>query len=182
LSQNHNIQKQEKIPSVMGFISRLTLRQAKTINITMESWEWIFNLEERLISALAGSKKLVNFSFCFRDGLKTEFLLNPNQSYPDIKLAEWLSKLTGMRGIPNVTFTGDLPTVYTEPLARILMGPRRIRRSAWPRLRAINGDGSSVELPDTPATMPAPLPSHLQLPPQLQLQPPLQLQPQTQPQ
>ena len=50
---------------------------------------------------------------------------------------------SSIRGVERVTICGDLPAVYSQPLAQIMMGP--VINSNLPKLQAICGDGTVVD-------------------------------------
>ncbi|EME86118.1 uncharacterized protein MYCFIDRAFT_214119 [Pseudocercospora fijiensis CIRAD86] len=145
-TSKHNISDQAKLPSILAFVSRGSLKQVKTITITMESWEWVYNLENRLINILAASKHLQNFHFNFHDSLKSSFTKLSTQRYPDKQIHDSLKKLTKIRGLTQVTFSGDLPIVYTDALAQIMTSKPSIPDAKLPKLKAVTGEDKVVDI------------------------------------
>lgn len=145
-TSKHNITDQVQLPSIMAFVSRGALKQAKTITITMESWEWVYNLETRLISTLAASKHLETFNFNFHDSLKSSFTKLSTQRYPDKQIHDSLKKLAKLRDLKQVTFSGDLPLVYTDALAQIMTSKPSIPDAKLPKLKAVTGQGEVIDI------------------------------------
>ena len=145
LSPHHKMQTQAEIPDIMRFVTSNTLQKVEHICITIDSWEWIHGLH-RFLPALAAKHNLKTFSLGFKDNLKTTFLKDPSQRYPDDTLHSSLSALATIRGVAKVSFTGDLPDVYTAPLIRIMQSPTT--ETNLPTLQAIRGDGTADDIDD----------------------------------
>lgn len=82
----------------------------------------------------------------FTDILKGRFLLDKDQRYPDTTLHLSLSGLAKIRGLQRVSFSGDLPHCYTNPLGMIMQAPCNVSLAALPRLMAIKGTGEVVDI------------------------------------
>ncbi|RMY19174.1 hypothetical protein D0867_04843 [Hortaea werneckii] len=80
----------------------------------------------------------------FRDNLKTRFLADPAQQYPDNTLHESLQPLSKIRGLERVVFEGDLPLSYAEPLKAIMMSPVGAKERL-PKLMAVKSNGEVVD-------------------------------------
>lgn len=145
-SSNHHIHDEKRIPSILAFVSRPALKHTKSLTLTMESWEWIYTLEPRLVKILAASDLLETFHLTFHDPLKSDMTSLPSQRYPDRTLHAHLKKLTTIRGLKRATFAGDLPVVYTDALAKIMTSKPSVKECELPKLKAITGDGQVVEI------------------------------------
>ncbi|EME47844.1 hypothetical protein DOTSEDRAFT_69689 [Dothistroma septosporum NZE10] len=144
---HHNINEQEKVPKIMRFISRQALKNVESININMESWDWVYSINKSLANALATSPYLRKFRLDYRDSLKPSFLTVSNQYYPDNKLHLCLRELKHIRGLEQAIFDGDLPVCYTDALATIMMSDRYTREQL-PELKAINVKGEMLIIDD----------------------------------
>ena len=79
------------------------------------------------------------------DDLKSRFLVDVRHQYPDSTIHTSLSKLAKIRGLSNVTFSGDLPPCYTVPLAKIMQTPASVKDADLPPLMAITHHGDLVD-------------------------------------
>ncbi|KAK3110345.1 hypothetical protein LTR53_015446 [Teratosphaeriaceae sp. CCFEE 6253] len=80
---------------------------------------------------------LKTLKFRFTDNLKSSFLRDPTQQYPDSTLRLTLNHLAHIRGLEQASFVGDLPDCYTLPLAQIMQTPAHVDEAALPRLQVI---------------------------------------------
>ena len=135
-----------KIPSLLGFISHHTIQNVTTINVDMQCWQWVFNIDEKLANVLAASKNLQNFTLSFSDSMKKDFKGSHVQSYPDKNVATSLKRLTNVRGLEKVGFKGDLPTVFTEPLRQIMESQPSIALADLPKLMATFTSGTTEDI------------------------------------
>lgn len=128
---------QTKIPSILGFISRNTMQNVTTINIDMQCWQWVFNIDPRLGGVLAASTNLKHFTLNFKDSLKKEFQASYFQSYPDVKVVTSLKRLMNVRSLESANFDGDLPKAFTEPLRQIMISQPNVALTDLPKLKAV---------------------------------------------
>lgn len=150
-----SLKEQDKIPSMLGFITKNILKKVSTINIEMGAWEWVYNIDDRFVKALIESKKLKKLHFTFKDAMKKDFLANQLHCYPDNKVAAQLKRFTAIRGLEEVVFEGDLPLVYTDALAKIMTSKQGTPLSQLPQLKAITGSGAIVDVMDWDDDTPA---------------------------
>lgn len=161
--RDHSLQKQQQMPNILHLISRATLRHVSHLNLRLESWEWIHSLDHVLPLFAATtqhpsyptnnggryhSNSLTSVQLHFEDNLKARFLSAANQQYPDNTLHTSLSHLANIRGLAQVTFSGDLPPCYTVPLAQTMQMPARIGNAALPTLQALTSNGEVVDIED----------------------------------
>lgn len=134
------MQKQDLVPNMVRFISQPTLQNLNHIDITIESWEWVYSLD-RVVPTLAAKHNLKSLHFNFKDTLKNTFV-DQHKNYPDHTLHTSLSGLAQIRGVKKVTFSGDLPKVYSDPLKEIMQSPSFFM--VLPALQIVRGDGTVV--------------------------------------
>ena len=140
--EDHYIQKQDQVPNILKFITSNTLQTVKHLNIKIETWEWIYTLDN-LLPTIAEKHNLETIKIYLKDHLKDKFLKVPGKKYPDGSLHMSLGGLASIRGVGRVTFEGDLPDVYTAPLIQSM-------ESAFGTadvlpLKAICADGTVVD-------------------------------------
>jgi hypothetical protein len=133
----------KQIPDLLRFVSAKTLQNIKHLSIRLETWEWIHAVT-RILYVLKQKHSLKSFTFVFHDELKNSFSSYPQNSYPDNSLAEALMDLCEVRGVDKVTFEGDLPEVFTAPMAKIMESARGEKN--LPRPMSVRGDGGVVEM------------------------------------
>ncbi|GAB1742227.1 hypothetical protein NU219Hw_g7784t1 [Hortaea werneckii] len=80
----------------------------------------------------------------FRDNLKTRFLADPGQQYPDNTLHESLQLLSKIRGLERVVCEGDLPISYSGPLSAMMTTPVGAKEGL-PKLMAVKSNGEVVD-------------------------------------
>lgn len=157
----HDIQNQRLVPNILRFITPLTLRHVRHLVVHVNGWEWIYSLDDLLpVFASDGAATadgggvgtkihcLETFQLRFCDALKSRFLAQPHQSYPDQTLHRCIGKLATIRGMRMVKFEGDLPTCYTEPLAQLMRMNYGEAAGTLPALMAIQADGAVVPVND----------------------------------
>ena len=127
---------------MLRFITANTLQQVKHLRISVESWEWVYSLD-RFLPALATKHSLNTFHFNFKDSLKKSIMEDVTKKYPDSSLHVSLSGLAQIRGVPKVTFGGDLPEVYTAPLMEIMQSLCFV--AALPTPMAVRGNGTVLD-------------------------------------
>jgi len=143
--EDNTMQEQLIIPNMLNFIKGPTLRNIQHLGLNVQSWEWICSLD-RLLPELATSQSLKTVSVHFTDRLKHQYLADgATYQYPDNTLHDTLRLLAKIRGLDSMSFTGDLPSCYTGPLAQIMQTPAS-STTALPKLFATKGDGCMVEL------------------------------------
>ncbi|KAI7510841.1 hypothetical protein KC347_g3937 [Hortaea werneckii] len=170
----HHLLKERQVPNVMRFITRPTLQNVRHLVLNLGAWEWIHGLKYFLptfetaststsetpsgtqassVSDADGNTttQLTSFShnlktmhIVFRDNLKTRFLADTAQHYPDNTLHESLQPLSKIRGLERVVVEGDLPTSYSEPLMATMMSPLGAREGL-PKLMAVKSNGEVVD-------------------------------------
>ncbi|KAK5136994.1 hypothetical protein LTR08_001501 [Meristemomyces frigidus] len=148
---DHNMKMQAQVPNLLHFITRDTLRNVRHLSLKLESWEWIYSIDFLLPAFVATAQRttqLTSVHLHFNDTLKTRFLADIRQRYPDNTLHTTLTGFTRIRGLSSVTFSGDLPSCYTVPLARIMQTPAHVGVAALPKLMALSPAGEIVDADD----------------------------------
>jgi hypothetical protein len=167
---DHNMTTQSQVPNLLQFIRATTLHHVQHLVLKIESWEWIYSLDKLLptspnkkaicapkptsssSTAVVGVENhflsLKTLHLHFRDVLKPKFCTTPHYEYPDEPLHLALSRLKNFRGLSKVTFSGDLPKEYTEPLAQIMQMSPSVAAADLPVLKAIRSDGAVVAIVD----------------------------------
>ena len=145
--KDHGMREQNEVPNMLRLISKCTLANVQHLVVKLESWEWIYSLDH-LLPHLAKSTNLKTFHILFKDHLRPRFLADQSQQYPDATLHTTLVALAKIRGLNSAIFEGDLPACYTAPLAQIMQSPTSSVADTLPKLRALKGDGTTVELKD----------------------------------
>lgn len=146
-ADGNSIKQEAHVPSILQFITRPSLQNVRVLHLSFESWEWIFNLNRRFVSALAASTKLGVMHISFYDRLKDQFIGHGADRYPDRKLNVYFKLLTAVRGLKEVVFKGDLPDCYTKALVAI-MTSSPTAGEVLPPLLAIKADGEFEEIDD----------------------------------
>ncbi|KAI7661154.1 hypothetical protein KC319_g8484 [Hortaea werneckii] len=170
----HHLLKERQVPNVMRFITRPTLQNVRHLVLNLGAWEWIHGLkyflptfeiaptspsettsdvQTRRTSHADGSTitqltsfphNLKTMHIVFRDNLKTRFLADAEQQYPDNTLNESLQPLSKIRGLERVVFEGDLPLAYSGPLSAIMTSPVGAKEGL-PKLMAVKSNGEVVD-------------------------------------
>ena len=139
----HDMYKQTEVPSLLNFIATSTLQKVQHLSIKIETWEWIYAIDE-LAQVLASAHSLKTFHIVVKDRLKAQFLAAPMKKYPDWMLHKNLGGLVLVRGVKHVTIEGDLPDVYADPLAQIMQTP--VGTTSLPPLQALLSDGNIINI------------------------------------
>ncbi|KAI6795145.1 hypothetical protein KC361_g5169 [Hortaea werneckii] len=131
----HHLLKERQVPNVMRFITRPTLQNVRHL---------ILNLGATNTQITSFPHNLKTMHIVFRDNLKTRFLADTAQHYPDNTLHESLQPLSQISGLERVVVEGDLPSSYSEPLKAIMMSPLGAKRGL-PKLMAVKSNGEVVD-------------------------------------
>ena len=137
------VRQYNSFPNIMALISPTTLQAVSSITLYIKGWEWTCALRE-LIRTLAAGHRLQSMHIIYHDRLKGMIMRDCKLKYPDNGVHGHLCQLATIRGVPQVTFAGDLPTVYTSPLSFIMSLPPGIMQGL-PVLQAVRGDGTIVQ-------------------------------------
>jgi len=130
--------------STLRFIGVDTIPHVQHLDISVEVWEWMYSFS-RFWPALASTHNLKTLTISFKDILRKNFLQS-GKKYPDQTLHQCLSGLQLFRGIGCVTFKGDLPDAYTDPLKTIMESPKGTEKESLPALKAITRNGYEVDI------------------------------------
>ena len=143
--EDHGLKRQFDVPSIRKLICDDALLKIKHLTIRIEAREWMYALED-LIPEFYNKHSLETLHVFFRDNLKQKFRSHPTAKYPDGVLHDSIQEMAAIRGVGKVTFEGDLPEVYTTPLADQMQKEYDPAGLIEPSM-AIRGDGEIV-IPD----------------------------------
>ena len=138
------MQKQTDTPLICRFISEETLLKVKHLSIRLEEWEWMYSMQELIPVFFDEKHSLETLHIYFYDRLKNDFLGVHPKKYPDGTLHDCLQGLSGIRGVRNVSFGGDLPDVYTSQMIKLMQRPNDDPNTLVPPFKAVRGDGAIV--------------------------------------
>lgn len=136
------IDRQAKVPDLLRFVSADTIQAITRLELSVHSWEYAYAIE-RIFNVLKHKHSLESFRLEFHDNLKSDFLRKVYRPYPDSAIAKCFCGMAGIHGVKDVVFEGDLPGVYTEPMAKIMKNKRGGKKRTP---KAIRGDGKVVDL------------------------------------
>lgn len=138
LRAGHNLLSHDKMPFLGGFIGTKALKKVQSIDIKIESREWLTSIDRYLISGLSAfDSQLKSFSLFFSDEFTKRYF--SAEACPDLELHKELKRLQLLHGLDRVAFSGHLPSCYTGPLAAYMMAKKSSRSQSPMLMASYNG-------------------------------------------